>query len=103
VTAPSQAAAIASLGDEAHVRRSVEHNPRWLPWLRSELAALGLEVLPSGGNFVLARFPGDGWKAADAKLKAKGVIVRPIPPLEGLRISVGLEAQNRAVVAALSA
>ncbi len=103
VTAPSQAAAIAALGDEGHVGRSVAHNARWLPWLAGELRAKGLEVLPSGGNFVLTRFLGDGWKAADAKLKAKGVIVRPIPPLEGLRISVGLEAQNRAVVEALSA
>lgn len=102
VTAPSQAAAIAALGDEAHVRRSVEHNQRWRPWLAQELKGQGVEVLPSGGNFVLARFPGEGWKAADAKLKAKGIIVRPIPPLEGLRISVGLEAENRAVIEALA-
>lgn len=102
VTAPSQAAAIAALGDTAHVRRSVEHNQQWRPWLAKELTARGIEVLPSGANFVLARFPGDGWKAADAKLKAKGVIVRPIQPLDGLRISVGLEAQNHTVVEALS-
>jgi histidinol-phosphate aminotransferase len=101
VTAPSQAAAIAALADEAHVRRSVEHNQRWRPWLAQQLSAKGVEVLPSGANFVLARFPGEGWKQADAKLKAKGVIVRPIPPLEGLRISVGLEHENHAVVAAL--
>ena len=37
-----------------------------------------------------------------ANLKAKGVIVRPIPPLSGLRISIGLEAQNRTVVEALA-
>ncbi|MDP1917627.1 MAG: histidinol-phosphate transaminase [Myxococcales bacterium] len=102
VTSPSQAAAIAALDDRDHVRRSVEHNQRWRPWLATELTKAGIEVLPSGANFVLARFPGEGWKAADAKLRARGVIVRAIPPLEGLRISVGLEADNRAVVEALS-
>jgi histidinol-phosphate aminotransferase len=102
VTTPSQAAAIAALGDGEHVRRSVEHNAKWLLWLTQELKARGIEVLPSGGNFVLARFPGK-WREADAALRAKGVIARAIPPLEGLRISVGLEADNRAVVAALSA
>ncbi|MDP1823300.1 MAG: histidinol-phosphate transaminase [Archangium sp.] len=102
VTAPSQAAAIAALGDAAHVQRSVAHNTQWLPWLAKELSSRGIEVLPSGGNFVLARFPGK-WREAEAALRAKGVIVRAIPPLEGLRISVGLEADNRAVVAALSA
>ncbi|MDP3231735.1 MAG: histidinol-phosphate transaminase [Myxococcales bacterium] len=102
VTSPSQAAAVAALDDREHVRRSVEHNQRWRPWLASELTKAGIEVLPSGANFVLARFPGDGWKAAEAKLRARGVIVRAIPPLEGLRISVGLEADNRTVVEALS-
>jgi histidinol-phosphate aminotransferase len=102
VTAPSQAAAIAALGDVEHVKRSVQHNARWLPWLTTALRARGVEVLPSGGNFVLARFPGGGWKEADAKLRAKGVLVRALPPFEGLRISVGLEQDNRAVVDALS-
>lgn len=101
VTAPSQAAAIAALSDTAHVRRSVEHNQQWLPWLTKELKALGVEVLPSGGNFVLARFPGK-WREAEAALRAKGIIARAIPPLEGLRISVGLEQDNRTVVASLS-
>lgn len=101
VTSPSQAAAIAALDDVEHVRASVAHNAKWLPWLTAELRAQGHEVLPSGGNFVLARFPGR-WQAADAALKARSVIARPLPPLEGLRISVGREADNRAVVEALA-
>lgn len=101
VTAPSQAAAVAALDDEAHVQASVAHNAKWLPWLTAQLRAQGHEVLPSGGNFVLARFPGR-WQAADAALKAKGVIARPLPPLEGLRISIGREADNHAVAAALA-
>lgn len=101
VTAPSQAAAVAALDDDAHVQASVAHNTKWLPWLTDTLRAQGHEVLPSGGNFVLARFPGR-WQAADAALRARGVIARPIPPLEGLRISIGREADNQAVAAALA-
>jgi histidinol-phosphate aminotransferase len=101
VTAPSEAAAVAALADAEHVQRSVEHNQTWLPWLTKELRARGIEVLPSGANFVLARFPGEGWKQADAKLRQHGVLVRALPPLSGLRITVGLEADNRLVVDAL--
>jgi histidinol-phosphate aminotransferase len=101
VTAPSEAAAVAALGDGEHLRRAVAHNRQWLPWLAGELRRGGVEVLPSGGNFVLARFPGGGWREADAKLRRAGVIARSIPPLDGLRISVGLEAENLTVVRAL--
>jgi histidinol-phosphate aminotransferase len=102
VTTPSAAAAVAALGDVEHVQRSVEHNRKWLPWLTNALRERGVEVLPSGANFVLARFPGEGWKQADAKLRAKGIIARALPGLSGVRISVGLEQANRDVVAALS-
>jgi histidinol-phosphate aminotransferase len=101
VTGPSQAAAIAALDDLEHARTSVAHNTRWLPWLSEQLRAQGHQVLPSGGNFVLARFP-SRWKDADAALRAHGVIARAIPPLEGLRITIGREADNRRVVEALS-
>ena len=55
-------------GRRGHVRRSVAHNARWLPWLGMELTRAGIEVLPSGGNFVLARFPGK-WPEALAALR----------------------------------
>ncbi len=100
VTSPSQAAAVAALGDRAHLKRSFDHNQRWRPFVAGELERRGVEVLPSGANFVLARFPGR-WKEANEKLLRAGVIARAIPPLEGIRISIGLEAENEAVVRAL--
>lgn len=102
VTTPSQAAAVAALEDVEHVKASVAHNTRWLPWVTNELRALGFEVLPSGGNFVFVRAPGRV-PDVDAALKARGVIARPLPPLEGLRISIGREADNRRVVEAFAA
>jgi histidinol-phosphate aminotransferase len=103
VTTPSQAAAIAALGDRTHAACSMQHNATWRPFLEQQLAEAGVEVLPSGANFVLARFPAGQVAAADGRLRADGLLARVIPSLDGLRISVGLEADNRAVVDALKA
>ena len=57
VNGPAIAAGIAALADEAHAAAAVAHNERWLPWLTREIAALGLTVTPSVGNFILIHFP----------------------------------------------
>lgn len=54
VTAPSQAAAVAALASSVRVRQSIDHNHQWRPWLAKGLSSRGIEVLPSGANFVLA-------------------------------------------------
>jgi histidinol-phosphate aminotransferase len=108
VSTPAMAAGIAALEDRAHIERSVAHNEQWLAWLAKEIAALGLAVTPSVANFVLVTFPKDeasGALAADAFLKSRGIIVRRVASYglpNSLRITVGTEADNRAVVAALS-
>jgi histidinol-phosphate aminotransferase len=110
VNGPAQAAGIAALADRTHLDAALAHNDRWLPWLADKISALGLEVAPSAGNFLLVRFPGpDGAgraEAADAFLKREGVILRRLGGYgipEGLRLSVGLEDANRAAVDALGA
>jgi histidinol-phosphate aminotransferase len=57
VTAPALAAGVAAVEDVAALARARAHNQRWLPWLSERLTALGLQLTPSVGNFVLARFP----------------------------------------------
>ncbi|MGE0386412.1 MAG: histidinol-phosphate transaminase [Gammaproteobacteria bacterium] len=99
VSRPAEAAAVAALGDQEHTRASIAHNERWRPWLAGRLAAAGLQPLPSGGNFILARHP--RWDRVDAVLRGHGIIVRAIPPVEGLRITVGTEAQMLALERAL--
>src|SRR5690606_1334616 len=107
VTAPAQAAGIAALRDVAHTDAARTHNDIWLPWLSGELARLGLQVLPSVGNFVSARFPAEGPRSAKeafAFLKSRGILPRPIATYgmgDFLRFTIGLEDENRAVVAAL--
>jgi histidinol-phosphate aminotransferase len=104
VNAAAQAAAVAALDDVAATDRAREHNDIWLPWLGRELGKLGLTVNPSVGNFVLVRFPDAD--AAWSHLQKAGIIVRKMAAYqlpEWLRITVGTEAENRAVVAAVAA
>lgn len=109
ISLPGQLAAAAALGDKDFQRRSVELVDRWRPWLAQQLGGLGLEALPSQANFLLVRFPSvRGRTAAEAEafLASRGILVRYTASYglpDCLRITVGLEEQNRAVVDALSA
>ncbi len=93
VNAAAQAAGIAALEDRDHVARCLAHNSEWRPWLESELTALGLEVVPSVANFVLARFASA--EAADLchqALVQQNILVRPTASFglpDALRITVG--------------
>lgn len=97
-------AAIAALNDDDFVRRSIEHVERWRPWLTQQLGGLGLEVTPSAANFILVHFPsvpGKTAKEAEAFLGSRGYIVRGVASYglpNAMRITIGLEDHNRAVV-----
>jgi histidinol-phosphate aminotransferase len=105
VNAAAQAAGVAALEDAAHLAKAVAHNARWLPWLTERIAALGLDVAPSSGNFVLIRFRDAAQAArADAALTADGFVLRGMGGYglpDCLRLSVGDEEANVGVVAAL--
>jgi histidinol-phosphate aminotransferase len=109
VNAPAQAAALEALKDDAFVEQSKAHVNQWRAWLAQQLGGLGLETFPSAANFLLVRFPdspGKTAKEAEAALAAKGILVRGVGGYglpDSLRITIGLEDQNRAVVDALSA
>ncbi|MSO77632.1 MAG: histidinol-phosphate transaminase [Alphaproteobacteria bacterium] len=107
VTAPALAAGVAAIEDQAFAERSRQHNARWLAWLTEKLRALGLDVPPSAGNFVLVRFPDNPRLNADAALRhlnARGVIPRRMAGYglpDSLRITIGLEEDMRLVAEAL--
>ncbi|HEY6335215.1 MAG TPA: histidinol-phosphate transaminase [Alphaproteobacteria bacterium] len=108
VTSLAQAAALAALGDVAHVDAARSNNDIWLPWITAELTKLGLKVASSVGNFVLVRFPDPPSKnarAANAFLASRGIIPRGMDAYNlshSLRITVGREDEMRAVAAALA-
>ncbi len=97
------AAAQAALEDEAHLQRAVDINRQGLAFLCGELRRLSLPFIPSIGNFVSFQLPGDAAPVYQALLR-EGVIVRPVAGYglpRHLRVSVGLEHENRRFVQAL--
>jgi histidinol-phosphate aminotransferase len=107
VAMPAQVAGVAALEDLDHQEQARAHNDRWLPWLARALADLGLTVHPSIANFLLVEFAPEGARtarAASAWLERQAIIARPMDAYglpDCLRISVGLEAENRAVIDSL--
>ncbi|MFQ6672353.1 MAG: histidinol-phosphate transaminase [Candidatus Tectimicrobiota bacterium] len=99
-----QAAALAALDDDAHVRTSQEVNRVGLAHLTAGLAALGVAYVPSVANFLLVEV-GDGRAAYEALLR-QGVVVRPMGGY-GLapyvRVTVGTAEENTRFLEALKA
>jgi histidinol-phosphate aminotransferase len=105
VSAPAISAGVAAINDTAFMDEALAFNTKWLAWLKLEIEKLGLTVTPSVGNFLLVHFPASkNAAAADAFLQDRGLVLRR---MEGygipgaLRLSVGTEEANRAVIAAL--
>lgn len=95
VNSLAQAAAIAALNDAAFLEQSYDLNKRGKQILTEGFARLGLEFVPSYGNFVLVRV-GDAARI-NLELLKRGVIVRPVVGdglPEWLRISIGLPEEN---------
>ena len=95
-------AAAAALEDDDFVRRSRELNAAGMRQITEGLQCLGLEFIPSFGNFV--SFCTGEATAIYRQLLQKGVIVRPIAGYgmpEYLRVSIGLESENARFLSAL--
>jgi len=107
-------AAVAALEDADFVRESYELNVIGMKQLQDGCRSLGLEWIPSYGNFVSIEIPrsggnGTGQSQAGAvfqKLLRKGVIVRPLAGYampDHLRVTIGLPAENARFLDALDA
>ena len=102
VNTVAQAAAVAALADDAFLARSYELNLCGMQQLTAAFEALGLEYVPSVGNFVLVKV-GPAARVYQELLK-RGVIVRPVANYglpEWLRITVGLPEENDVFLRAL--
>jgi len=103
VTATAQAAALASIGDDAEIARRRAENARGRAQLDAGLREHGIEPAgPALGNFLFAEVS-DG-RALFEQLLRQGVVVRP---LEGfgapgaIRVSIGTAEENAFFSAAL--
>ena len=103
VNSVAQAAALAALDDEGWVENCRILNRAGLEQLEQGLTRLGVETVPSQGNFILAQF--EKSDKVYYYLRDKGIIVRPLKVYSlprHLRITVGAEAQNRRFLACLA-
>ncbi|MAZ76477.1 MAG: histidinol-phosphate transaminase [Micavibrio sp.] len=103
----AQAAGVAALNDDEFVQQSIEHNKKMLDWVSAELISLGLDVVPSQGNFVIVDF-GDEERAEGCRLylKEQNIFVRQIGGYglpTYLRISIGLEDEMKLALEAICA
>ncbi len=99
------AAARAALDDMEFVARSYAENLQGLRHLEEGSRALGLDYIPSHGNFITVRVG----KAPEVykRLLRRGVIVRPVGGGYGLpehlRVTIGTAEENERFLSALSA
>ncbi len=108
VPAPSQAAALAALQDDAFVETSRTHACAGREALSRFLRERGLITLPASANFVTMRtpagFPMDA-AAIERALAARGLLVRGLTNYamaDALRITIGTEPEMAALCAALN-
>ena len=102
VSSVALAAAEAALDDDEFLARSAEVNRRGMAQLVAAFRELGLEWIPSAGNFVTFKV-GDAIGVNQALLR-QGVIVRPIAAYgmpHWLRVSIGLPEENARFIEAL--
>lgn len=102
VSGLAQAAALAGLQDDEHVRKTKQITDEGRAYLQGEFAAMKLRFVPSAGNFVLVNV-GDGAEIFRELLQRR-IIVRALKGYnlaEWVRISIGTMEQNRRCVAAL--
>jgi histidinol-phosphate aminotransferase len=102
VNSVAQAAAVASLQDEDFVAKSYALNQAGMLQMTQGLTQLGLDFIPSFGNFV--SFKVDSASDVNLKLMKSGVIVRPVANYEMpdyLRVSIGLFSENAKFLAVL--
>jgi histidinol-phosphate aminotransferase len=108
VNAAALAAGVAAVEDIGALARARAHNERWLPWLSERLAALGLPLTPSVGNFVLPQFPDDPAHNADAAfafLQSRGILTRKMGGYglpQHLRITIGTGEEMETVAAVIA-
>lgn len=95
----AQAAALAALGDDAHLRASRMVNAAGKTYFTKTFTTLGLPFYPTEANFIYVNVRRDGREVFERLLHG-GIIVRH---LEGtwLRITIGLPEENQRCAAAL--
>lgn len=103
VSAVAQAAALAALDDQVHIRHAVEENTLQAECLAREVAARGYNVIPTWANFLTFDVKQEARDFA-RKLRQEGVLVRPLTAWgapTSVRVTLGRAEQNQVFLRAL--
>lgn len=103
VNAAAQAAALAALEDEEHLKKSQRVVREGKAELTKGLEAMGLTVVPTQANFLVVRFDREA-SAVTAALMERGVLVRDMRGYDmpdTIRLTIGTRAMNLKVLEAL--
>lgn len=103
VNSLAQAAAMASLDDSAHLKKTRETVLKGKKFLYKVLDKMGITYVPSQTNFILVDVKRDSWEFFQKMLK-HGVIVRDMIPykLESyIRVTIGTDKENKKFVEAM--
>jgi histidinol-phosphate aminotransferase len=103
VSVVAEAAALAALRDECHIRKTVENNAAGAARLMKCFSELGMRSVPTSANFIYFEVDEDA-NAFARRVQNEGVIVRSLAPwgiANGIRVSIGTPEQNERFVQAL--
>ncbi len=103
VSGLAEAAGLAAIRDEAHIRRTVENNAAGAGWLMERFHEIGIRAVPTSANFIYFNIDEDG-NAFSKRMQNEGVIVRSLVPWgipNAIRVSIGTPEENEMFVAAL--
>jgi histidinol-phosphate aminotransferase len=103
VSVVAEAAALAAIRDEGHIRRTIENNRKGAARLFPQFAELGLRAVPTSANFIYFEVDEDA-DAFAKRMQAEGVIVRSLVPWgirNGIRVTIGTPEQNELFIVAL--
>jgi histidinol-phosphate aminotransferase len=103
VSVIAQAAGLAAIRDEGHIRRTVENNAEGAKWLFPQFAELGVRAVPTSANFIYFEVD-ENANAFAKRMQGEGVIVRSLVPwgiANGIRVTIGTLEQNELFIRAL--
>jgi histidinol-phosphate aminotransferase len=99
----AQAAALAAIQDQEHIRMTVENNAAQASRMMDCFKTLGIRAIPTNANFI--HFEAE--ENADSlarQMQAEGIIVRSLVPWgipNGVRVTIGAPQQNERFFEAL--
>jgi histidinol-phosphate aminotransferase len=99
----AEAAGLAAIKDDTHIRKTVENNATGAAWLMERFDELKICAVPTSANFIYFTVDEDANSFA-RRMQAEGVIVRSLVPWgipNAIRVSIGTPEQNEMFVHAL--